>query len=410
MKVLIVSQYFFPEKFLINSLAAGLSEKNFQVDVITGQPNYPNGVYYKGYGSLFPKKEQMLGCVVWRAPIFARKNATSLRLVLNYVSFVLTASFLGIFLAYRKKPDVILAFANSPISQVLPAIICKKIFKIPVIIWLQDVWPEAVSASGHVSSKIILKFIHKLVAFIYRNSDLILLQSKQMDKKVVRYSTKGFPPLKFFPNFVSSHLQTKLATKEAKNISKFLNNSFNLVIAGNIGFAQNGENILEAIKICQRTANVTLHFIGEGTNRKRLQNISNSQKIKGVYFHSQVSSNELAYILTQASATLVSLCDDEGLNSTIPSRLQFYFAAGKPILCAAKGATAELVAESQAGFCCNPNDPENIAETILKLHRLSKQEHEKLGKQSSMFFSSQFAEAPAIERMAKTLRQYARKG
>ena len=131
MKVLIVSQYFFPEKFLINDLAAGLSKENLEVYVITGQPNYPSGDYYSGYGSVFPKKEQISGCLIWRAPIFARKNATSFRLVLNYLSFVLTASFLSIYLVYRKKPNVILAFANSPITQVLPAITCKKIFKIP---------------------------------------------------------------------------------------------------------------------------------------------------------------------------------------------------------------------------------------------------------------------------------------
>src|SRR3989339_338552 len=175
MKILIVSQYFWPEEFRINNLAIDLIERGHEVTVLTGNPNYPKGKFFKGYGFKFVH-ENFQGVNVLRIPIIARGDGSSIRLVLNYFSFAFNGSLFALFL--RQKFDVSLVFAISPITAVYPALVHKFFYKSKVNLWIQDLWPESVNAAGKINSSFILRCLTKMVRQIYKLSDKVLVQSE----------------------------------------------------------------------------------------------------------------------------------------------------------------------------------------------------------------------------------------
>src|SRR3990167_4950191 len=149
MNILIITQYFWPENFRINDLAESLALRGHQVTVLTGKPNYPTGKFFPGYSFLRKDQEIYHGITIIRAPLLARGKNSKLRLALNYLSFAIFASIVGL-LKCRHKPDVIFVFEPSPITVAIPAIVYKTFRKVPVILWVQDLWPESVIAVGAI--------------------------------------------------------------------------------------------------------------------------------------------------------------------------------------------------------------------------------------------------------------------
>ncbi len=151
MRILIVSQYFWPENFRINDLVVGLIEKGYQVTVLTGKPNYPAGKFFLGYGFFHGNRDSYHGAEVLRVPIVPRGNGATWRLAVNFLSFVFFAGLLGPFLC-RGKYDLIFVYEPSPMTVGLPALLLKKIKSAPIMFWVQDLWPESLSATGAISS------------------------------------------------------------------------------------------------------------------------------------------------------------------------------------------------------------------------------------------------------------------
>ena len=177
MRVLIVSQYFWPEIFPINGIAVGLKDRGHQITVLTGKPNYPSGRFYEGYGFFTKSREIHKDMTVVRAPLFPRGQAGGFRLVMNYFSFAFAASLSAI-VSCRDKYDVIFVYAPSPITVALPALVLRRFRGVPIMLWVQDLWPESVSAIGAVRSALPLRLIERMVKFIYKRSDRIPVQSR----------------------------------------------------------------------------------------------------------------------------------------------------------------------------------------------------------------------------------------
>jgi len=176
-RILVVTQYFWPENFRINDLVSGFCDFDHEVTILTGYPNYPSGVVFPEFRlnpSAFAKFES---ANVVRVPVISRGKG-GLRLILNYVSFVISAIALGVWRLRGQKFDVIFVFEPSPITVGLPAVFLSYIKRTPLAFWVLDLWPETLEAIGVVRSRYILKAIGSLVTFIYNRSDLILAQSK----------------------------------------------------------------------------------------------------------------------------------------------------------------------------------------------------------------------------------------
>ena len=177
MKILIVTQYFWPESFRINDLALGLKERGHMVTVLTGMPNYPSGRLFQGYGLFSQSKDEFQGILIHRVPLIPRGKGERWRLALNYLSFTCFASLLAP-LRCRGVFDLIFVYEPSPITVGLPALVLKPLKRAPIIFWVHDLWPESLSATEAVRSEPVLRSVAKLVRFIYRRCDRILVQSE----------------------------------------------------------------------------------------------------------------------------------------------------------------------------------------------------------------------------------------
>jgi hypothetical protein len=243
MRVLIISQYFWPEPFPINDLALGLKERGHEVNVLTSIPNYPSGRFYPGYGILSPLRDSFEGVTVYRMPMVPKGNGNALHMILYYLSLALSGSFLGPFL-FGKKVDLIFVYQPSPITVGLPARVMKIFSHAPILFWVQDIWPETLAGTGMVESPFLLKSVEKLVKFIYAGCDRILVQSRAFSERIQHM---GVPEEKiyYYPNNAEA-LYQPVRVESGATERELMPNGFRVMFAGNIGKAQDFPTVLSA--------------------------------------------------------------------------------------------------------------------------------------------------------------------
>ena len=235
MKILVVSQYFYPENFRINQLCLDLKERGHQITVLTGKPNYPQGEYYEGYTYEGEDDEIWNDIPIIRVPLRARGKGAK-NLVLNYLSFVKNAN--KKVKDIKENFDLIYVFEVSPITVALPAIKLKKKLKIPIIINIQDLWPENIIAVTGIENPLIIGCVNKLVNYIYRNCDLILCASPSFVEKI---KVRTYNRVEYWPQYST-------VEKYSHEIDLFNNNQFNITFTGNIGEAQGLDIAIKAAK------------------------------------------------------------------------------------------------------------------------------------------------------------------
>ena len=178
MRLLIWSQYFWPENFIINPLAKALRRLDAEVSVLTGKPNYPDGKVFDGYRASGLGYDRFGQIDVFRVPVIPRGKRSRFGLALNYLSFILSAFFFAPVLLRKKRVDVIFVYAPSPLLQALPALALGFFRRVPVVLWVQDLWPESLAATKLVTNRWLLKAVRSCVRIIYKHVDLVLVQSE----------------------------------------------------------------------------------------------------------------------------------------------------------------------------------------------------------------------------------------
>ena len=332
MKILIVSQYFWPENFRINDLAIGLQEKGHHVTVLTGQPNYPTGKFFPGYGFWKKRREDYQGIDVRRVPLVARGNGGAWRLMGNYFSFALFACLLGPVMC-RGKVDRILVYEPSPITVGLPALLLKKVKRAPLFFWVQDLWPDSLSATGAIRSAWILKLVEYLVRVIYCGCDRILVQSRAFCLPIVNL---GITPdrILYFPNSAEKLYHPVVLQPNAKEHTQ-MPNGFRVMFAGNIGKAQDFETILGAAEHTQSHPDIHWVILGDG---RMFSWVGDQVKRRGltktVHLLGRHPVEAMPRYFSLANVMLVTLRRDPIFALTIPAKVQSYLACAKPLIAA----------------------------------------------------------------------------
>lgn len=242
MKILVLSQYFYPEEFKVNELTEDLVKRGHEVTVLTGKPNYPKGKIFDGYKILGVQEEKYKGARLVRVSLIPRGKASSWRLVVNYFSFV----FFGCWyvLTHRLGADAAICFGTSPITQIYPALLLKKKIGCKVSMWVQDLWPESVTATGHMKEGIAVRLLNGMVRNIYKKCDLIFIQSEGFRKSILEkgdFSEK----MVYVPNWADSIFISK-ENADTDRYKNLIPKGFIVMFAGNIGVAQDFENIVRA--------------------------------------------------------------------------------------------------------------------------------------------------------------------
>ncbi len=388
MRILIVSQYFFPEDFRINDLALSLKERGHEVAVLTGMPNYPRGRFFDGYGPLKKWRETWNGIEVYRVPIWPRGRGGAINLSLNYLSFIFSAILFGL-LRVGRNHDTIFVYGVSPILSALPAILLRSITGIPIALWVQDLWPQSVSAVGAIKNQLILKQIERAVRFIYKKSDLILIQSEGFRPNVGLLSEKE-ADLRYFPNWAED-LYRPIAPKDVVLPLDSLPAGFRVMFAGNIGLAQAVPVILEAAKKLRDKADIQWIFLGDGADRAKMEQAAQAAGLGDIiHFLGRFPMQTMPHFFACADAMLVTLRPDPIFAITIPSRIQSYLACGRPIIGSLDGEGQRLIVASGAGFSGPAGDPSALADNVLRLFEMSREAREDMGAQGLRYYRSNF--------------------
>jgi len=387
MKILIVSQYFFPENFRINDFANGLVEKGNSVTVLCGIPNYPTGKYFKGYGLLKKKKEIYNKIKIIRVPLIPRKKGKGIELLFNYISYLISASIQVVFIA-KSNFHAIFVHEPSPITVGIPAIVLKKIKKIPIYFWALDLWPESIKSAGNVNSRLIYFFALKITKFIYKHSDKILVSSEGFIQSIIN---KGVPKHKiiFFPQWAESIFNPKI-TKKLKYKTTFPD-GFIVMFAGNIGEAQDFESILKSADHLRSEKSIYWIIIGSGRKENWVkQEIKNRKLEHNVWLLGRFPIEEMPELYAYSDALLVSLKKEKIFSLTIPAKIQSYLASAKPILTMLDGEGSKVVNDSKSGYAAKSGDAIILAENVRKMYQLNKNELLKLGINGRKYYERHF--------------------
>lgn len=399
MKILVISQYFWPEPFIINQLVKTLVEQGHVITVLTGKPNYPEGQVYSGYSAKGIQKEYFgHGVEVVRIPLRPRDSASSLNLARNYLSFILSGIRYFPRLVRNQDVDVILVYVPSPITSVIPAILVKWLKKAHLAVWIQDLWPESLAATGHVRNRLALTLVGWLVNWIYRCTDTLLIQSKAFQASMEKRAKAE--KIIYYPN--SMHrpdLTIPTQTPPSEMLIQQLDSSFSIVFAGNLGKAQSLQTIVDAAKQLEDLSDVRFFFVGSGSMSDWLAEQKSRLKLDNVLIVGRYPMETMPEIYAHADALLVTLTTSEIFSLTVPSKIQAYLAAGKPIIAAINGEGARVIQEANVGLASPAEDVKSLVESIRQMYAMSIEERAQLGQNGYDYFNQHFE----MEAQAKNL-------
>lgn len=384
--ILIVSQYFWPENFRINDFATALVDRGHHVTVLTGKPNYPEGKLFEGYRIWGGETESYQGVKVIRVPLITRGKGRGARLALNYFSFAFFGIFFGVPQVMNKKFDLVFAHQLSPVTLCLPAIAIKWLKRIPFCMWVQDLWPESLEATGAIKSKKIISVVGRLVDFIYNQCDRIFVQSKgfvgAIEKRGVNRNK-----IYYMPNWA----EDIFSNGDSEQPVPALSGEFKILFAGNIGEAQDFPTILQAAEKLRADPRIQWYILGNGRKKEWVQReIINRNLEKCVYLLGQYRLEAMPAFFNQADALLVSLKKELIFSLTIPSKVQSYLASGKPILACLDGEGSKVIQEANAGFTCAAEMPGDLVNCIVHLMAKSPEERKLMGKAGQNYFAKNF--------------------
>ena len=394
MKILYVSQYFYPETFRGNDIVFDFVKKGHEVTVITGKPNYPLGTFYHGYKFWGVKKEIINGANVIRIPTFPRGKGGALKLILNYFSFYLFSYPYSRFKTDRDF-DIIFVQQLSPVTMAMPAIWALKRNKnAKLYLWVLDLWPESVTATTGIANKFIIGLLNKLVKYIYSKSDFILISSKSFEKSIQQRSINK--QILYFPNWAESIYEETELNKDYE--LPILPNGFNIMFAGNIGEAQDFETILSAA-IQTKAENINWILLGDGRKLDWVRSQVKFHNLHNVVILGRYPIEGMPYFFREANVMLLTLKNSLISDLTVPAKLQAYAASGKIILAAINGEAKSIINEHNIGLACESGDFKSLSENAIILKNISEEQRIKMEKNSKNLYYTSYSKKVLLDNL-----------
>ncbi len=385
MRLLIVTQYFWPESFRINEIVRTLVEKGVQVDVLTGKPNYPEGKIRAGYRMWGCTQDDFHGATLYRVPLVPRGKG-KLRLAINYLSFILFGSVCGPWVTRHRQYDAVFVYGLSPILLALPGLLIGKLKHVPVVVWVQDLWPQSLSATGYVRNGLILKAVEKMVRFIYSRSNLLLIQSRAFEKHVKPLA--AHTPIKYYPNSVDDIFSNPNLSTPVK--CEGLGEGFSILFAGNIGQAQAVGAIIDAADLLKDYPDIQFVVLGDGSKRQWMLETAKKLNLRNIHLPGRFPLETMPGFMRQASALLVTLADQQIFAATVPNKIQAYLASGRPILACLNGEGARLVLKAEAGLAVPAEDGKALANAVIDLYKMAPAKRDAMGANGRNYYQAHF--------------------
>ena len=395
-KIIIFSKHFWPDNFKINLMASELIKKGYEVDVLTSNPSYNYKKNNNFKNNLRLNKKKWKGVKIFYLPVFRKKSFNWFSIILNYLSHIISCFFYCHFFT-KKKYDLVFVFGTSPIFQSLPAVYFSFLIRKPVIIWVQDLWPESLKDTGYVKNRFILSIVKFFVKINYALTDLILVQSNNFKKKI----KKDF---KINKKIITHYNFSDIKFQKFKD---FKNKKIIVTYSGNFGNAQDFDTLLKTLKFQKIKDNFQFNLIGSGKKFDYLKNYINTNKLNHIVnLKNYMNEKKLSKILSESNGLFLTLNTGEALNNTIPGKFQTYLSFGKPIICNSKGATQNLISNSKIGYTNSPNDHKKLYRNLMKLKSITIKEKKNIYNRSHILYTKYFELNKNIDDLEKILSKY----
>ena len=354
MRILVVCQHYYPEPFRLPDICETLVSKGHSVTVVTGMPNYPEGVIYEGYEKGKRADEVINGVRVHRCPLIPRKTGTLFR-VLNYYSFVLSSQWY----LHQCREDFNVVFVNqlSPVMMAQAGLSWAKRHGKKCVLYCLDQWPESLLAGGIRKDSAVYKLFLQVSRKIYSSADEILVTSRGFVSyfdNVLKVKNKT---IGYLPQYAEGMFEELPQTQKKQQVD--------FVFAGNVGALQSVETIVEAAQLLKEQEHIHIHIVGGGIALDKCKAMA--EGLTNITFHGRHDISEMPAFYAMADAMLITMKDDPVLSATLPGKVQTYMAAGKPVVGSIGGETARVVNDdAQCGMCCAPEDAVALAEIMRK--------------------------------------------
>lgn len=400
-RVLLLTQWFDPEPtFKGMVFARELVKQGFEVEVVTGFPNYPGGEIYPGFKIRLLQREVIDGVNVTRLPLYPSHGQSGVGRLLNYVSFAVSSLFYGLF--FSKRSDVIYAY-HPPLTVGIVATIVRFFRRIPVVYDVQDMWPDTLRATGMFSNEKALSLVSRVCTYVYKNVDQIVVLSPGFKRLLIERGVEE-SRIEVIYNWCAEDL---LAMPEGKLPVSFPSDSrFRVLFAGNMGKAQALNAVLDAAGLLQaRNIELVFIFLGGGVEVERLKQKAEEDNLRNVQFLPPVPMSDVGNYLANADALLVHLKKDPLFSVTIPSKTQAYMAVGKPLLMAVDGDAADLVSQSCCGLIAESENAESLATTAQALVEAGPEIRNEMAENGRAYYQAKLSLAEGVRRFAEIFRR-----
>lgn len=391
MKILVVSQHYYPENFRITDICETLVKTGHQVDVICGLPNYPEGEVLADYKHKKNREQVINGVNIHRCFEIGRGHS-KIKLFLNYYSVCL--SMLRKAKRTKEKYDLVFINQLSPVMQAWAGIAYAKKHKVPCIMYCYDLWPDSLAAGGIGKNNPVFKYFYKVSNKCYKKVDKLLVTSKSFVEYFTDYHHIDKDKIYYLPQFCED-LYSEVVSNNQKD-----NNEFNYVFAGNVGKMQSVETIIEAANLIKDDKSIKIHIVGDGSNLDNCKKLVQEYGLNNVVFYGRKPIEEMPKFYSMADAMLVTLSKNDVISKTLPGKVQSYMAAGKPIIAAIDGECQEILTESKCGFVCDSEDYESLSRLFIEFKTSNIEE---LKENSLNYFKENFTKDIFFDNLIKII-------
>ena len=392
-KILIITECFYPEEFKINDIALSWKNKGYDIDVLTLVPTYPFGKVFPNFKNTFFQKDNYQDINIFRVYAITGYRDSALKKKMKYLNFMILGSIIAILIG--RKYDYIFGFNLGALTDMLPVVLIKKLYKKRTTLWVQDIWPDSLYAYGFKKTKILQNTLNIFVKFIYRNIDAIAISSKGFETKLAHYIKKDIN-FHYLPNW-SDNLDISSLAKKIDETNKVVNFTF----AGNIGKFQNLENIISAYSSLsdEYQKKSQLSVVGDGSNLAKLKMLAKNNS--NIIFYGRQPSAKMSEYYNNSDFLIISLINDPLFSALIPSKTQTYIAAKKPILAIINGETANIVKDNNLGLYADPSNIKDISKLFKKCIKMNKEERKKFINRNDYLLKTVFNKEKIIENLLK---------
>ena len=368
MRVLLISQYFFPEvgatQTRMMEFARALTEAGHEVDVLTEFPNHPAGVIpdsYKGRWVEFDRSLPFRIVRVWVAASRQKTFRTRLQFYGSFVAMAIAAS-----VRLPRRYDVVAA-TSPPLPVALAGLVIARLKRAAFVMDVRDLWPLAAGALKELSNPRMYRWAERLEQRLYRGADRITVTTRAFERHIGAQDPRRTGKIVYVPNGTVERVFDPAAGDNGIRARLGLEHRFVVTYAGLHGVAQDLSTVLAAAERLKAHPHVHFLFVGEGPLKDALQAEARQRGLSSVTFHPQVPLEESVWFLNASDALLVPLTADPVFRMFVPSKLFDSMACAKPVVLSVDGEARELLEQADAGVFVPPGSAERLAESILRL-------------------------------------------